>query len=178
MGRSTYRPELKRFELQSGVQIPPLREAWAHPGHICTGPRWGLLGVVRAAVGADRIHRGHSTAQSGASAAKSEHWHAPLIRLRPLTSPFSCARRHKRTLKWHCCPLHSSRARGGASRLCRTGSRSRLCAVVRSRVRPSSGGTALNKNSSRLHAMLTSKVRRGGRTCKMQHARCSAAVPG
>ena len=52
------------------------------------------------------------------------------------------------------------------------------CAVVRTRVRPSSGGTALNKNSSRLHAMLTSKVRRGGRTCKMQHARCSAAVPG
>ena len=46
----------------------------------------------------------------------------------------------------------------------------------RTRVRPSSGGTALNKNSSRSHAMLTIKVRRGGPY--MQHATCSAAVPG
>ncbi len=116
MGRSTYRPELKRFELQSGVQIPPLCEAWAHPAHICTGPRWGLLGVVRAAVGADRIHRGNSTAQSDASAAKSEHWHAPLIRLTKTQA--ACTR------------CSQARCEGA------------------------------------------------GRTCKLQLARCSAAVPG
>jgi hypothetical protein len=92
-------------------------------------------------------------------------------------SPYPLAPTHQ-PLQLCAAPQTHTRARGDASRLCRTGSRSRLCAVVRSRVRPSSGGTALNKNSSRLHAMLTSKVRRGGRTCKMQHARCSAAVPG
>jgi hypothetical protein len=36
---SIHRPELKLFELKNGVQIPNLREAWAHPGHICTGTR-------------------------------------------------------------------------------------------------------------------------------------------
>ena len=71
---SLHRPEFKRFELKNRVQIPHLREAWAHPGHICTGTRWGLLGVVRAAVGADRIHRG----PSGASAANGSTGTLPL----------------------------------------------------------------------------------------------------
>ena len=57
------------------------------------------VGFVGSGAGCGRSRSNPSRefdAQSGASAAKSEHWHAPLIRLRPLTSPFSCARRHKR----------------------------------------------------------------------------------
>ena len=44
---SIHRPELKRFELQNGVQIPPLREALAHPlsapGH--GGVYWEWCGL-------------------------------------------------------------------------------------------------------------------------------------
>ena len=57
------------------------------------------VGFVGSGAGCGRSRSNPSRefeAHCGASAAKSEHWHAPLIRLRPLTSPFSCARRHKR----------------------------------------------------------------------------------
>jgi hypothetical protein len=114
-------------------------------------PRWGSLGVVRAAVGADRIYRG-IRGQSGASAAKSERRHAPLIRVRQLPSPFS-AQHHRRATNRGVLlpsPLVASAWR---------------CIEA---LRLSSGGTALNKNSSRSHAVLTIKVRRGGPY--MQHA--------
>ena len=132
-------------------------------GHICTGPRWGLLGVVRAAVGADRIHRGNSRPKVARLLQNRSTGTLPLSACAHSPAPSAVrGATNAHPTEGYRCPLHSSQARGGASRLCRTGSRSRLCAVVRTRVRPSSGGTALNRNSSRLHAMLTSKVRRGG----------------
>ncbi len=126
-GRPTYRPELKRFELQSGVQIPPWREAWAHP---TSAPGHG--GVCWERCGADRIHRGNSRPKvarllqnrSTGTLPSSASAHSP---------PPSAVRgaTNAQPTEGYRCPLHSSQARGGASRLCRTGSRSRL--TLRSR---------------------------------------------
>ena len=154
MGRPTYRPELKRFELQSGVQIPPLREALAHP---LSAPGHG--GVYWEWCGADRIHRGNSTPKVARLLQNRSTGTLPLSACAHSPAPSAVrGATNAQPTEGYRCPLHSSRARGGASRLCRTGSHLRLCAVVRTRVRPSSGGTALNRNSGRSHAMLTSKV--------------------
>ena len=120
-------------------------------------------------------------AQSGASAAKSEHWHAPLIRLRPLTSPFSCARRHKRATNrgvplpsplvasaWRCIEALPN---GQPFAPYTAQSYVLECGRVQA-ARRSTGTQAARTRCSQ------ARCEGAGRTCKMQLARCSAAVPG
>jgi hypothetical protein len=146
---SIHRPELKLFELKNGVQIPNLREV----GHGVQSARELLTtddfssGAAFAvwSAGADRNHRG-VRGQSRTAAAESEHGHAPPTAQRATTGPDVRAGARTRAP-----PLaRAGRARGSDG--------ARPAGAVRLRL--ASGGTALNKHSSRSHAMLTIKVRK------------------
>jgi hypothetical protein len=135
---SIHRPELKLFELKNGVQIPNLHEAWANPGHMCTGTRVRMpcdtAGFVGSGAGCGRSRSNLSKdsrpkwrfcCKIGAPA-RSPH---PLA---PTHPPLQCAAPQTRNQPSGTAALSTRRERVAMHRrLCRTGSRSRLCAVVR-----------------------------------------------
>ena len=125
---SLHRPELKRFALKTECRSRICARhgptpATSAPGHggVCwerCGLRWEPIESIEG-----------FEARSGASAAKSEHRHAPLV---PTGQPLQCAAPQTRNQLRGTAALSTRRERVAMHRrLCRTGSRSRLCAVVR-----------------------------------------------
>jgi len=157
---SIHRPELKLFELKNGVQIPNLREAWAHPaksapGLECACP-CATVGFVGSGAGCGR-------SRSNLSRDSRPKWRFCCKIGAPARSPYPLAPTHQPLQ----CAAPQTRTRVVLLPSPLVASAWRCIEALRL----SSGGTALNKNSSRSHAVLTIKVRRGGpyiATCNSQ----------